>query len=369
MIPVFKPSVSPREIHAVADVLNSGWWGAGPKAAEFEKKFAEYIGVPHAVALNSCTAALHLAVKSLDLPKGSEIITTPLTFISTAYAASYNDHKIIFADVEESTLNIDPEDIRKKITEKTRVIIPVHYGGHACRMDEIMDIAREHQLIVIEDCAHAMGGKYKSRFLGTIGHMGCFSFQAVKNLATGDGGMVTLHDEKRAERLQKLRWLGISKETGARIEKDSYQWDYAIDEIGYKFQLPDILAALGVVQLERLAELNAKRADIVKKYNRAFSSLSWLKTPVVENYAQSAHHNYVIRTEHRDELMAYLLQHGISSGVHYLPAYKHPVFNGMKADCPVAEREWTQLLTLPLYPDMTEEECQHVIDTVKRFKA
>ena len=367
MIPVFKPSVSDAEIEAVKSVLKSGWWGAGPKAAEFEEKFARFIGTRHAIALNSCTAALHLAVKVCDFPKGSEIITTPITFISTAYAAIYNDCNAVFADVEEDTLNINPDDIRRKMTSKTKAIIPVHYGGHSCRMDEIMQIAKEHNLVVIEDCAHATGGKYRGKMLGSIGDFGCFSFQAVKNLATGDGGMVTLNNAEQAERMRKLRWLGISKETGDRADKDSYKWNYAIDEVGYKFQMPDILAAIGIAQLERINELNGKRERIFRRYNEAFSNLDWLEIPVLKDYAKSAYHNYVIKTEHRDKLMQHLMKNGISSGVHYLPAYKHPVFKGIKADCPVAERGWKKLLTLPLYPDMTDDEVGKVVEGVKSF--
>ncbi|MBI4439868.1 DegT/DnrJ/EryC1/StrS family aminotransferase [Candidatus Woesearchaeota archaeon] len=368
MIPVFKPSVSNREIESVKSVLESGWWGAGPKAAEFEEKFARFIGTKNAVALNSCTAGLHLAVKVCDFPKGSEIITTPVTFISTAYAALYNDCRVVFADVEEDTLNINPDDIRRKITSRTKAIIPVHYGGHACRMDEIMQIAKEHKLAVIEDCAHATGGKYKNKMLGSIGDFGCFSFQAVKNLATGDGGMVVMNDGENASRVRKLRWLGISRETGDRTGKDQYKWNYTIDEVGWKFQMPDILAAIGIVQLERISELNGKREKIWKRYNAEFENLGWLETPVVKDYAKSGYHNYVIKTGERDKLMQHLMKNGISSGVHYLPAYKHPVFRGIKADCPVAERAWKKLLTLPLYPDMTDEEVGKVVEGVKGFK-
>jgi len=368
MIPVFRPSVSEKEIKAVSDVLKSGWWGCGPKVKEFEDKFSKFIGTKYAVALNSCTAALHLAGKALDLKPGSEVITTPMTFISTLYFASYNNLKIVFADIEEDTLNIDAEDIKKKISGKTKVILPVHYGGHACRMDEIMEIAREKNIFVVEDAAHATGGLYKGRKLGSFGIMNCFSFQAVKNLATGDGGMVTTDNLEFAEKLKKLRWLGISRETADRTDKDQYSWKYLIDEVGYKFQMNDILAAIGIVQLERLKELNGRRKEITKRYNEAFSKVSWITTPVEKEYANSANHNYVIKVDKdREKLILHLKKNDIAAGVHYMPAYMHPVFKNVKAKCPVADKVWKRLITLPLFPDMTDEEVEKVIGVVKGF--
>lgn len=368
MIPVYKPSISEEEIKEVIGVLKSGWWGAGPKTAEFEKAFAGYLGVKNAVALNSCTAALHLAGKLLNLPVGSEVITSPLTFISTAYLAEYNNLKVVFADVEEDTLNINPEDIKTKITNKTKVIIPVHYGGHACKMDEIMEIAKKCNLRVVEDCAHATGASYKGKKLGTIGDIGCFSFQAVKNLATGDGGMLVTNNEGWAKRAKRLRWLGINSETADRANKDQYTWKYEIAEVGYKYQLCDVLAALGVAQLKRLDKMNAKRKEITKTYNKAFKDIDWIRIPVEKEYANSSNHNYVIKVDKdREKLILHLKKNGIAAGVHYIPAYMHPVFKNIKAKCPVADKVWGKLVTLPLFPDMTNEEVEKVIRVVKEF--
>ncbi|MBU0980901.1 MAG: DegT/DnrJ/EryC1/StrS family aminotransferase [Nanoarchaeota archaeon] len=368
MIPVFRPSYSEKEVEAVRETLKSGWWGAGPKAAEFEKRFADFIGTKHAVSLNSCTAAFHLLSDILKLPKGSEVITTPLTFVSSAYIASYAGLKLVFADVEEDTLNIDPDDVKKKLTSKSKLLMPVHYGGHACRMDELKEISDKHDLVLIEDAAHATGGKYKGKMLGSLGDAAGFSFQAVKNLATGDGGMLTTDNAEWAERAKVLRWVGINKDTSERTGRDQYSWEYRITDIGYKFQMCDIIAAIGLVQLDRLEEMNGKRRQITECYNEAFSNLSWLDTPVMKDYADHANHNYVIKVrKDRERFISELKKQGISTGVHYLPLYMHPVFKGTKAKCPIADRVWKQLVTLPLYPDMTEEEMNKVIGAVKSF--
>lgn len=369
MIPVFRPSVSEKEINAVSEVLKSGWWGCGPKVSEFEDKFSKYLSVKYAVAENSCTAALHSAGKVLNLEKGSEVITSPITFISTAYLANYNNLKIVFADVEEDTLNLNPDDVKDKITDKTKIILPVHYGGHACDMGKIMNIAKENNLFVIEDCAHATGGKYKDKMLGSFGDISCFSFAAVKNLSTGDGGMFCTNNEEYAKKAKILRWIGINKETVERTSKDEYEWSYSISEVGHKFQMTDISAAIGIVQLERLKELNGRRKEITKKYNEAFSKVDWITIPVEKDYAYSSNHNYVIKVDKdRDKLMQYLKQRGISTGVHYLPIYKHPIYKDIKSNCPIAEEVWKKILTLPLFPDMTNEEVEKVVKCINKFR-
>lgn len=368
MIPVFRPSWSQKEIDEVSKTIKSGWWGCGPQVKKFEYEFSSYLGGTHAVALNSCTAALHLAGKILDLKPGSEIVTTPITFASTAFIAHYNNLKLVFADVEEETLNMNTNDLKRKISDKTKIILPVHYGGQACEMDSICRIAEDNGIYVIEDAAHAMGAKYKGRSLGTFGDFGCFSFQAVKNLATGDGGMLVTKKEDFADRARKLRWLGINKETSERTKKDEYSWKYMIDEIGYKYQMTDIAAAIGRVQLKRIEELNRKRREITKNYNEAFEKIGWIETPVEKKNSQSSNHNYVIKVDKRDELIRHLKDNGISTGVHYMPLYKHPIFKDIKAECPVAEKIWKKLLTLPLFPDMKTEEITYIIKCIKEFR-
>jgi len=370
MIPIFRPSMGEEEIEAVAEVLKSGWIGLGPKTKEFEKKFAEYIGAKYAVALNSCTAALHLALNVLSINSG-EVITTPITFVSTAHAILYNNATPVFADVQEDTLNIDPVDIERKITGRTKAIIPIHYGGYPADMDEILDIALEYDLYVIEDAAHACGAEYKGKKAGSLGDIGCFSFHAVKNLATGDGGMITTNDKEVYEKLLKLRWLGINKSTYQRDSK-GYSWYYDVESVGFKMHMNDITAAIGLVQLKKLDKMNGRRREIVKRYNEAFEDLDWIETPIERDYVKSSLHNYVIKVNKgdRNELIAYLADKGISAGVHYMPLYLHPIYKklGIKGDCPVADRVWRKVLTLPLYPDMTEEDVDNVISAVKSFE-
>ena len=369
MIPVFRPSMGEEEIRAIEEVLNSGWIGLGPKTKQFEEEFAKYIGVKHAVAVNSATAALHLSLVSLDINAG-EVIVPAITFVSTALAANYVGAKPVFADVEEDTLNISVENIKKKITNKTKAIIPVHYGGYPCKMDEINELAEKHDIKVIEDASHACGSVYKGKKAGALADLGCFSFHAVKNLATGDGGMITTNNEKIKEKLHRLRWCGITKDTFSRTKKN-YSWYYEVPEIGFKYHMNDITAAIGLVQLKKLEQNNEKRRRIVKQYNEVFSKTSWIEVPKEEPNTKSAMHNYVIKvkeTKDRDNLIEYLAKKEISASVHYMPLHLHPIYRQYKAKVPVAEKVWKRLVTLPLYPDMTEEETEKVIDAVKNFK-
>jgi len=367
MIPVFRPSFGEKELEALREIFKTGWIGLGPKTKEFEEEFARYIGVKYAIGVNSATAALHLALKVMNV-EGYEVITTPMTFISTNYSILYNKAIPIFADIEEDTLNISVDEIQKLITNRTKAIIVVHYGGHACDMDPILEIAKEKNIKVIEDAAHACGGEYKGRKLGSIGDIGCFSFHAVKNLATGDGGMITIHDAAIDLRLRRLRWLGISKDTWNRSEIETkYSWYYTVKEVGFKYHMNDINAAIGIVQLQKLDQLNEKRRRIVNLYNQAFADLDWLETPVEKYYTKCANHNYVVKLEKRDEFISYLQEHEISASVHYFPNHLYSMFKEFKANVPVTERVWKKIVTLPLYPDLTDSDIQKIIKVVRDF--
>lgn len=366
-IPIFRPWYDEAEERAVAEVLRSGWIGLGPKTAEFEKRFASYVEAPYAVAVNSATAALHLAFNVLDV-SGAEVITTPMTFVSSNHAILYNGAVPVFADIEQDTLNIDVHSIERNLCDKTRAILVVHYGGHACDMDPILGLARERSIPVIEDAAHACGGTYKGLKLGSIGTIGCFSFHAVKNLATGDGGMIVIRDPELDKKLRRLRWCGIDKDTWNRSEVDQkYSWYYTVQELGFKYHMNDISASIGLVQLEKLDRANSRRREITNYYNEHFANLDWLERPVEKEYTRSALHNYVIKVDRRDELITHLQAQRISAGVHYFPIHLYSMYRKFKADVPVTERVWRRLVTLPLYPGMTDEDVERVTDAVVHF--
>lgn len=375
VLPVFRPEMGQEEIDAVAEVIKSGWIGLGPKTEEFEKKFSQYVDAGYAIGLNSATAALHLSLLALGIKRGDEVLVPALTFVSTAHAVLYVGAKPIFIDVDEETLCMDSVDLERKITKKSKVIIPVHYGGHPVDLDVIHKIAERNRLFVVEDASHACGSKYKGRMIGGLSDMTCFSFHAVKNLATGDGGMVTTNNKSLAEKIKCLRWVGINKETWEREEKvltkgyRRYGWHYEVTELGYKYHMNDLTAALGLVQLKKLNRNNRKRNLLAKRYDEMLGGLDFLKTPVVKAWADTARHNYVIRTNYRDKLNLYLKDQMISSGVHYMPIHYHPYYrsHGYGAHVPVTEKVWKQLLTLPLYPSLSFKDQDRVIQAINDF--
>lgn len=378
MIQVFKPSLGREELEGLAEIFESGWIGLGPKTDEFERRFAEYVGARYAVGLNSATAALHLALEAFQIGPGDEVLVPALTFVSTAHAVQYVGATPVFVDVCADTLCMDPDDVEKKLTDKSRVLLPVHYGGHPAQLDRLGEIARQHSLLLIEDAAHACGSAYRGRKIGGIGDATCFSFHAVKNLTTGDGGMITTDRLDLYRRLRRLRWVGIDKSTWDRTEMAlmeletgtrryaSYGWYYEVLELGYKCHMNDIAAVIGLAQLDKLERANARRHAIAARYDERLGDLEWIETPVIKAYAQSARHNYVIQTPYRDKLHLYLREKGIATGVHYMPVHLHPYYRTrFKAVVPVTEAVWPRLLTLPLYPDLTDDEVQYVIESIR----
>lgn len=370
-IPLFKPSVTGAEIEAVTRVLSSGWWALGPETQKFEEEFAAYVGTSYAVGVNSATSALELAARSIDITNGI-VVVPALTFVSTAQAIQHANNRVIFADIEEDTLCIDWKDVYEKILPHTmrksilntgrNAVVPVWYGG---TVTDVPPIFRDNGAVkIIEDCAHAAG----SASAGTYGQVSAWSFHAVKNLATGDGGMVTTNDPEVYERLKQLRWCGINKSTWER-DQSRYGWDYDIPADGFKMHMNDITAALGRVQLSRLDEMNYQRWDKAWIYDQAWGGLDWLSPPVVDN--GSSNHLYVVRVraDDRDRFIDHMLSNDVSAGVHYKPLthYKN-LFPG-NHNVPVTERVWKTLVTLPLYPDLTEADQEKVIATVRSFKA
>lgn len=367
MIQVFKPSMGQEEIDAVAEVLKSGWIGLGPKTAEFEKRFADYIGVDHVVGVNSATSALDLALKLLHINHSDEVIVPTITFVSTAHVVAYNLATPIFADVDPVTLSIDLADVKRKITVRTKAIIPVHYGGRPVDMDRLREVAGE--IPIIEDAAHACGGEYKGKKCGSLGDIGCFSFHAVKNLAMGDGGALTLNSQALAERAKKLRWLGIDRGTWDRSELDkSYWWEYFVDEIGLKCHMNDIAAAIGLVQLSKLEKMNGRRKQIAERYSEAFKGLDWIEIPPYddEDYI-SSWHIYCVKVRRRDELSVFLQEREIATGVHYKPIHLYKCY-GNTPVLPVAEEVFKRLLSLPMYPDMSDGDIDTVIRCIHDFR-
>lgn len=372
-IPVLQPSIGQEEIDAVVDVLKSGWLGLGPKTEQFETEFAAYVGSRFMVALNSGTAALHLALEILDIGPGDEVIVPSLTFISTVHAVSYVGATPVFADVEKDTLNLCVEDIERKITDKTKAMIVVHMAGHPCDMDAIHQLALSKGIKVVEDAAHAAGAAYKGRKIGSVSDLTCFSFHAVKNLTCGEGGGITCNQEWMARKLREKRWVGISKDTWIRSSSERvYAWQYFVENIGYKYHMNDIHAALGIVQLGKLNQLNGRRKEIATRYQQELSGISWLELPQEKTYAQSSWHLFQIKLANeqlRDGLIRHLQDHNIAPGVHYYPCHLQPNYLHLKAIVPVTSEIWKRILTLPIHPNLTDEDQERIIDCIRKFSS
>lgn len=366
MIPVFRPSAGPEEEAAVAEVLRSGWWGLGPKTAEFEARFAEAVGAAHCIGTNSASMALLLSLATLDL-SGREVISPALTFVSSNHAIVQSGGRPVFADVDPVTLTIDPTDVERLVTPRTAAIVAVDYGGHPAELDTIGEVARAHGLTVVEDAAHACGASYHGRPVGSISDLTCFSFHAVKNLAMGEGGGITLADAATADRLRSSRWLGLSQSTWERTGTSRYRWDYDLDEIGWKGHLSDIPAAIGLVQLGRLPQANERRRAIAHRYSEAFDDLDWLATPVELDHVRSAWHLYAARVHERDRFIEHMASRGVATSVHYKPTHLFRQYAAYARALPVTEAAWRRLVSLPLFPGLTDDEVAQVIDAVRSF--
>lgn len=350
MIPVFRPYYDQREEEAVAEVLRSGWIGLGPKTEEFEQRFAERAGTTYAVALNSCTAALHIALQIAGVSPGDEVLVPTLTFVSTGMAANYLGAAPVFCDVRRDTLCLDYDDAARRRTYLTKAVVPVLYGGQPIDEPDL-------DVPVVYDAAHAAGSDWDAS-----GKLTCWSFHAVKNLAVGDGGMITTDDEQAYRRALRLRWLGIDKSTWDRTAVDAqYWWEYRVEEVGYKSHLNDIAAAIGLVQLAKLDEMNAIRRTLVRQYLEELDGVPGVEMPAYDE--ASSWHLLVARVDHRDELSLYLRDRGISTGVHYKPVHLYPLYN--KYELPVAEEEWRRLLTLPLFPALTSSDVSMICTAVR----
>jgi len=372
-IPFHKPCFDEDEINEVVDSLRSGWITTGPKTAQFEKDFAGFLGAKYAVALNSGTAALHLALNGIDLKEGDEVITVPFTFVATSEAILYCRAKPVYVDCDPRSFNIIAEKIEEKITKRTKAILPVHFGGQACEMDMIMKVAREHGLKVIEDAAHSFPAKYKGRMVGTIGDITCFSFYATKTLSTGEGGMFVTNNEEYAQRAKMLSLHGISKDAWNRHGKEG-SWHYDVIELGRKYNLSDLQASIGIHQLKKANKFLAQRQEIAKAYHQAFDDFDLLEKPYARNFEEHAWHLYVIKLNleklgiSRDQFMEKMKGEGIGTGVHFIPLHKHPYYKekfGFKGEeFPNADFCYERIVSLPIYPGMTDDEVACVSEKV-----
>jgi len=370
-----RPQIGEDEIQEVIDTLKTGWITTGPKSKLFEEKFKDYVGSKYAVAVSSCTAGLHLSLVAAGIGPGDEVITTPYTFAATGEVIIYVGAKPVFVDVERDSLNIDPTEIRKAITAKTKAIIPVHFAGLPCRMTEIMEIAREHNLVVIEDAAHALPAEYNGNKIGNVGHVTAFSFYATKNITTGEGGMVTTNDSEFAEKIRILSLHGLSRDAWKRYTTEG-SWYYEIINTGYKYNMSDIQAAIGIHQLNKIDSFQQKREKYVQLYNDGFKDIPEIITPFQVKNTKHSWHLYVIKLNldlldiTRNEFIKELSDHNIGTSVHFIPLHLHPfyrknfIFNG---GFPNSEYAYKRVISLPLFPGMNVEDVDYVISVVRRI--
>lgn len=369
-----RPQIEQDEIDAVVQALKSGWLTMGPRTVEFEQRFGKYIGVRHAIAVSSGTAALHLALEAIGLKEGDEVLVPTLTFTATAEVVTYFRAKPVLVDSEPCAFNLDVADAERKTTARTRAILPVHLGGHPCAMDAVLRLAQARNFAVIEDAAHALPAKYRGRWIGTLGTLAAFSFYATKPITTGEGGMVTTDDERLASRIHLMRLHGLSRDAWNRYSA-SGNWRYEVLEAGYKYNLTDLQAALGLVQLGKCDAMWNRRTSIAERYNRALGSIDAFRAPQVSVGLQHAWHLYIVLTVpaalriHRDQVIEELRQRGIGTAVHFIPLHLHPYYQkrwGYRAgQFPVVENYFERCLSLPIYPGMTDQEVDRVIAALK----
>jgi len=375
-IPFHKPFITEEEVEEVSDAIRSGWWTTGPKTMRFEKEFNSFIGSRYSVVTSSWTAAAHLALEAIGLKAGDEVIVPAVTFTATAEIVCYFNAVPVIVDVQKDTFNIDPSEIEKAVTPKTKAIIPVHYGGNPCDMDEIIAIAQKHNLKIIEDAAHALPAEYKGKKIGTLGDVTCFSFYATKTLATGEGGMLCTDDKDIADRCSIMRLHGINKDAWKRYSAEG-SWYYEVVAPGYKYNFTDIQASLGLAQLNKINLMLEKREKIFNRYNELFSGNDLISTYACKIDRKSSYHLYPILLDinrlkiSRAQVIDELKDSGIGTSVHFIPLYRHPyykeAFKLESKDFPVSEYLYPRIITLPIWPGMSEEQIKKVADKVNNI--
>ena len=369
-IPFHRADVGEDEVNAVAEVIRSGWLTMGPKTFEFERRFADYVGASYAVAVSSCTAALHLALEAVGISRDDEVLVPTTTFTATAEVVTYLGARPVFVDIEPKSLNIDTHDLERKITGRTKAIVPVHFAGMPGDLSEILEIAAQRNLHVVEDAAHALPASYKGRRIGAISELTAFSFYATKTLTTGEGGMITTENEDFARRMQVMRLHGIGRDAWKRYGAEG-SWFYEVLEAGFKYNLTDLQAALGIVQLTKCDRMSQARERIALRYSSAFESIEALEVPATSQDRTTSWHLYVLRLHldririDRGKFIQELAARGVNASVHFIPLHLQPVYQRdyqyKPGDLPVAEREYQRSLSLPIYSAMREEELEHVM--------
>ncbi len=372
-IPFSRPWIDDTEIEAVSQVLASKWISTGNRVREFERSFAEYLGVKHAIAVSSCTAALHLSLVVAGIGNDDEVITTPYTFTATAEAIRYVGAKPVFVDIYPDTLNIDAAKIEQAITPQTKAILPVHIAGIACDMDAIQDLCRNHNLILIDDAAHAIPTEYKGQSIGNIGDLSAFSFYANKNLTTGEGGMITTNSDAFAKPLRTMRLHGIDKDAWARQSQRDI-WRYDITTEGYKYNMTDIQAAMGLCQLMKLNKQHERRRNFAQIYQTELAKFPQISTPAVpDNPREHSWHLYIIQLQNgtRDEFVASLSEANVECSVHYIPLHLFEFYQeryGYRVgDFPCAEAAYERVVSLPLHPGLTDGDIYTVIEVIGKI--
>jgi dTDP-4-amino-4,6-dideoxygalactose transaminase len=372
-VPFHRAAVGEEEIAAVSEVIRSGWLTMGPKTLEFEERFASYVGARHAIAVSSGTAALHLALEAAGISAGDEVLIPATTFTATGEVVKYLGARPVLVDIDPYTMNLDVLDAACKVTPRTRAIIPVHLGGLPCEMDGIHALARTHGLHVLEDAAHALPSEYHGARIGSLSELTAFSFYATKTLTTGEGGMITTADDAFAKRVRLMRLHGIAGDAWKRYAHNG-SWYYEVVEAGYKYNLTDLQAALGLVQLSKSDAMRESRESVAQRYNAAFDALPALQAPRIPSDRASSWHLYVLRLNlerlkiDRNSFVNELRSRGIGTSVHFIPLNLHPFYQetyGYRpGDCPVAEAEFERCISLPIYPGMDDSAVDQVVDAV-----
>jgi perosamine synthetase len=367
VIPVQRPHLGHEELDAVAKVFDTRWLGMGSVTKDFEEALKPYVGARHVIAVNTGTSALHLALDVLNLKRGDEVVVPSLTFVACVQAIIATGATPVFCDVNLNTLNMDVNDALESVSDNTRVLMPVHYGGEVCDMDALMAGAKARGMTLVDDAAHAFGSTYRGRRVGQLADLSCFSFDPIKNITCGEGGAITTDDDDLAAKLIPKRILGIDNDTWARY-RNQRSWMYQVVTPGWRYHLSNINAAIGLAQLKRFDQYRARKRHIVRRYDEAFRGIDGLAL-IDHNLEDSFPFFYICRvlSGRRDAMVDHLKERGVGTGVHYIPNHLQPLFRGQKRPLPRTEQLYTEIITLPLFYEMSDQDIETVVESVRAF--